>query len=139
MADAGANRYAAEQLQRRYLDRFESVVPIRKDFEVTEEELRMHDVVFVGRPESNFALAAWQDKLGLDADGALFRVGGLTHASETEALAFAATNPLDRRRMVLVLAGNDALETVLITKAFLGQSQYTIFDSGKETASGFQK
>jgi len=139
LADAGANRYAAEQLQKRYLDHFESAVPICKDFEVTDEELRTHDVIFVGRPESNSALAAWQDKLGLDADGGEFRVGGLTHASETESLAFAATNPLDRRHTVLVLAGNDALETVLITKAFLDQAQYAIFDSGKETASGFQK
>jgi len=139
MADAGANRFAAEQLQKRYLDRFESAVPIRKDFEVTDEELRAHDVIFVGRPESNSALAAWQDKLGLDADGGEFRVVGLAHASETESLAFAATNPLDHRRMVLVLAGNDALETVLLTRAFLGPAQYSVFDSGREIAAGFMK
>jgi len=137
MADAGANRYAAEQLQKKYLDRFESEVPIRKDFEVTDEELRTHDVIFVGRPESNSALAAWKDKIGLNAQGGLFRISGKAHASETAALALAAANPLDRHHMVLVLAGNDALETVLITKAFLGQSQYAIFDSGKETAAGF--
>jgi len=139
LADAGANRYAAEQLQKRYLDRFESAVPIREDFEVTDEELRAHDVIFVGRPESNSALAAWQDKLGLDADGGEFRVVGLAHASETESLAFAATNPLDHRRMVLVLAGNDALETVLLTRAFLGPAQYSVFDSGREIAAGFMK
>ncbi|HTR38666.1 MAG TPA: C45 family peptidase [Bryobacteraceae bacterium] len=139
MSDAGANRYAAEQLQKTYLNRFEGEVPIRKDFEVTEEELRTHDVIFVGRPESNSALGAWKDKIGLSTDGGLFRIGGKAHASETEALAFAATNPLDRRHMVLVLAGNDALETVLMTKTFLGPTQYAIFDSGKETAAGFLK
>ncbi len=83
MSDAGANRYAAEQLQRRYLDRFESEVPIRKDFEVTDEELRTHDVIFVGRPESNSALAAWKDKIGLRTEGGLFYIGGKAHASET--------------------------------------------------------
>lgn len=139
MADAGANRYTAEQFQKRFLDRFESAAPIRKDFEVTDEELRTHDIIFVGRPESNSALAAWKDKIGLNTEGGLFRIRGKAYGSETEALALAAANPLDRRHMVLVLAGNDALETVLMTKAYLGQSQYAIFDSGKETVAGFLK
>ena len=63
--DAGANRYAAEELQKHFFRSLESAVPIRKDFEVSDEELRTHDVIFVGRPESNSALAAWQDKIGV--------------------------------------------------------------------------
>jgi hypothetical protein len=139
VADAGANRYAAEQLQKKYLDRLESAVPIRKDFEVTDDELRTRDIVFVGRPETNSALAAWTEKIGLDMPGKLFRIAGRDHASEREGLAFAAANPLDHRHMVLVLAGNNALETVLITKAGLTRNEYSIFDSGNETASGFLK
>ena len=67
MADAGANRYAAEELQKHFLRSLESAVPIRKDFEVSDEELRTHDVIFVGRAESNSALArvARQDRLRL--------------------------------------------------------------------------
>ncbi len=139
LTDAGANRYAAEQLQKHYLDRFESAVPIRKDFEVTTDELRTHDVIFVGRPETNSALASWKDRIGLDASGALFRIRGKQHASETEALVFAAANPLDRRKMVLVLAGNNALETVRLTSAGLNHTEYSIFDFGKDTGSGFVK
>ena len=52
--EAGANRYAAEQLQKQFLDMYESAVPIRKDFEVTDEELRQRDVVFVGPSGSEF-------------------------------------------------------------------------------------
>ena len=51
-------------------------------------------------PESNSALAAWQDKLGFQSSGGLFRIAGQDHASETEALVFAAANPLDRHHMV---------------------------------------
>jgi hypothetical protein len=137
VTDAGANRYAAEQLQKNYLDRFESAVPIRKDFEVTGEELRTHDVIFVGRPETNSALAAWKTQIGLDSDGGLFRILGKDHASETESLAFAAANPLDRKHMVLVLAGNNALQTVRIVNTGLNRTEYSVFDSGKETSSGF--
>ena len=138
-ADAGANRYAAEELQKHFFRWFESAVPIRKDFEVSDEELRTRDVIFVGRPESNSALAGWQGRIGLQSTDGLFRIAGQDHASETEALVFAASNPLDRRHMVLVLAGNSALQTVLLTKAGWGDTQYSIFDSGKEIAAGFQQ
>jgi hypothetical protein len=137
MADAGANRYAAEELQKHLYLGLETAVPIRKDFELTEADFRTHDVIFVGRPETNSALAAFHVQLGLDSSGGLFRIAGVDHASETEALAFAATNPLDRHHMVLVLAGNSALETVLLTKADFNETQYAIFDAGKEVASGF--
>jgi hypothetical protein len=137
MADAGANRYAAEELQKYFYRSLEHAVPIRKDFDVTQEELRSYDVIFVGRPESNSALTAWQDKIGLRSSGGEFRIAGRDHTSETEALVFAAANPLDQRHMVLVLAGNSALQTVLLTRAGWEETQYSIFDSGKEMASGF--
>ena len=97
-----------------------------------------HDIVFVGRPETNSALAAWQDKLGLDYSGAMFRIAGIEHASEYEALALAAANPLDNHHMVRVLAGNSPLQTVLLaTKGEFDDTQYEIFDAGKDIASGF--
>jgi len=46
---------------------------------------------------------------------------------------------LNARHMALVLAGNSALQTVLLTKADWDDTQYSIFDSGKEMASGFLK
>jgi hypothetical protein len=136
--DAGANRFAAEELQKHFFRSLEHQVPIRKDFEVSEEELRTHDVIFVGRPESNSAVARWQDKIGLESSGGMFRISGQDHASETDAVVFAATNPLDQRHMVLVLAGNSALQTVLLTKTpAWADTQYSIFDSGKQVAAGF--
>jgi hypothetical protein len=137
--DAGANRYAAEQLQRRFLDWFESEVPVRKDFEVTEEDLTFHDVVFVGRPESNSALAAWKERIGLNYEGAVFRIAGSEHASGKEALALTAPSPLDPARMVLVLAGNSALETVRLASAPLERWSYAVYREGARARSGIQK
>jgi hypothetical protein len=117
MKDAGANRYAAEQLQAQYLGRFESRVPIYKDFEVTDEQLAHKDVVFVGRPEANQALAAWSKQIDLNWEGAVFTIDKQVHASERDALTFAAKNPLDASHMVLVVAGNDALRTVKTASA----------------------
>jgi Phospholipase B len=127
VTDVGANRYAAEQLQAKYLNEYESQVPIRKDFEVTAEELRTHDIIFVGRPETNSALAEWREKIALDSSGAMFKIHGSTHASETESFAYAAANPLDRTHMVLVLAGNNALSTVQLVHAQLPRAEYEVF------------
>jgi hypothetical protein len=137
LREAGANRYAAEQMQNHFLDHYESEVPIYKDFEASEELLRHRDVVFVGRPEANSGLALWADKLRLDYQGAAFKIDGKIHASEREALILAAENPLDAAHMVLVVAGNDALSTVKAQSAQLPADEYVIFRTGGELTKGF--
>ena len=135
--DASANRFAAETLQHRWNERYESLVPIRKDFEVTEAELASHDIVFVGRPETNSALRAWQDALNLNYEQSVFTAGGTTYASEYDALALAARNPQNAKRLVLVLAGNSALETVRLSSNGLAGAEYQVFDAGKSVREGF--
>jgi len=135
--DAGANRYAAEQMQTHFLNAYESQVPIYKDFEVTDDLLRHHEVVFVGRPESNSALARWSEKLGLNYNGAAFKINDKVHASEREALILAAQNPLDATHMVLVVAGNDALSTVKAEKTDLSADEYVIVRDGDQPIKGF--
>ncbi len=134
--DAGANRYTAEQMQTRYLDRYESQVPVYKDFEVSDDLLRHRDVVFVGRPEANPALAAWAEKLGLAWQGANFKIDGDVHASEREALVYAAKNPLDAGHMVLTVAGNDALRTVKAAR-LEAPAEYVLLDDGNPPRNGF--
>jgi phospholipase B-like protein len=137
MREAGANRYVAEQMQIHFLDYYESQIPIYKDFEVTDDLLRHRDVVFIGRPESNSALARWAEKIGLNYPGGAFTINGKVHASEREGLIFTAQNPLDATHMVLVAAGNDALSTVKAQKLDLSPDQYVIFRDGGEPVRGF--
>jgi hypothetical protein len=137
--EAGANRYAAEQVAKDVLEMYEDAVPVRKDFEVTDRDLRDREVIFVGRPATNSALAAWQSKLSLNYDGGVFTIDGKDHGAETESLAWTAANPLDPKHMVLVLAGNSPVETVRVAKKQFKATQYAVYDSGKETSSGFFK
>ncbi len=137
LRDAGANRYAAEQMQSQFLDEFESRVPIYKDFEANNEVLKSHDVVFVGRPEANSALAAWSEQLGLDYSGATFRLDGKVYASERNGLIIAAKNPLNAAHMVMVVGGNDALTTVKLQKLKLSDTQYMILQESGESPKGF--
>jgi len=137
LREAGANRYAAEQMQNRFLDSYESRVAIYKDFEVTDELLRHLDVVFVGRPEANSALALWAEKLGLSYQAAAFKIDGAVHASEREGLILAAKNPLDTAHMVLIVAGNNALSTVKSQKADFPADEYVIVGKGDKPIKGF--
>jgi hypothetical protein len=131
VAEAGTNRYAAEQLQSRYRDGFQTEVAIRKDFAVSDEELRNRDVVFIGRPETNSALAAWTDKIGVHYNGALFEMNGEKYASERNSLVMAAANPLDAAHMVLLIAGNDPLHTVEALHADSAPTPYAVLADGK--------
>ena len=138
VTEACANRYAAEQMQKRYLDSYESAVPILKDFEVTEADLKGRDAIFVGRPETNSSLAGFRARMGLEYEGGSFRMNGKDHALETEALVLAATNPVDPKHMALVLAGNSALETVRLASADVGRAEFAVLDSGHTAESGFR-
>lgn len=139
MAEAGANRYAAEQWQKQFLEQYESAAPIRKDFEVSADDLAEHDVVFVGRPETNSALAVWAKQVKLAYDGGVFRVDGKDYASENDALVWTAANPRDRAHMVVIAAGNSPLSTVLASRGMLGEYQYQVLNAGQAVASGFEK
>lgn len=131
VAEAGTNRYAAEQLQNRYREGAQVDVPVCKDFEVSEDLLRHRDVIFVGRPETNSALAAWASKIGLDYNGAVFKVKDKTYASERDSLVLAAKNPLDAAHMVLLFAGNDPLHTVEALNTSYAETPSVVLEDGK--------
>ena len=131
VSEAGTNRYAAEQLQRECLNWYEGEVPVRKDFEATAEVLASRNIVFVGRPETNSALAEWASRLGLVFDGASFTLESKSHASEYEALAQIFEHPQDPKKMVLVLAGNSPLETVRLAKQPPMDRKVSVVRTGK--------
>jgi len=138
LAEAGANRYAAEEWQKRFLNQFEREVRIYKDFEVSDNLLGSRNVVFIGRPETNSALEAWAKNIGLDYDGAVFRIAKKEHASENDALIWTAMSPSDGH-MVVVAAGNSPLSTVLLARENLGSYQYLVAKDGRQQESGFAK
>jgi hypothetical protein len=128
--EAGTNRYAAEQMQTRFRERNQREVPIYRDYEATETLLAHKDVIFIGRPESNSALEAWREKLGLDYQSAVFRINGTPYASERNGLVFAAKNPHDDAHMVLIYAGNAPLATVQSLSA-TAEAPWIVLEDGK--------
>src|SRR5262249_27566253 len=96
-----------------------------------------HDVLFIGRPETNSALASYARGVGLNYDGGVFQISGKNHGSETEALFWAAKNPANDSRMVLVAGGNSPLSTATLTRKGVVRVHDQIFDAGRAAESGF--
>ncbi|MGD1070768.1 MAG: C45 family peptidase, partial [Bryobacteraceae bacterium] len=129
--EAGANRYAAEREQSKLREHAQREVPIYKDFEATDALLAHRDVVFIGRPETNSALAAWAQKINLEYQAGIFRIAGKPYASERNALIFAGKNPLDAAHMVLVYAGNSPLAMAQSLNADLAEAPWIVLENGK--------
>jgi hypothetical protein len=137
VTEAGANRFAAERFQSKALDRFESRIPMFRDYEVTEADLRSHNIIFVGRPETNSALADWSEKLSLPFDGDTFTLANSAYGSENDSLLMAAANPDDHTKKVLVIAGNSAIATVRAAANPANEAQYAVLNRDRVVNSGF--
>ncbi len=128
--EAGSNRFAAEQLQARLREATQREFPVYKDYEVPAAALASSDVAFMGRPETNSALAEWASKIGIDSQGAEFHLDGKPWASERDALVFASRNPESTPNMVLVFAGNAPLAMYESLTAG-GDAPFVLMEDGK--------
>jgi hypothetical protein len=137
--EAGTNRYAAEQIETRFRDQSQREAAIYKDFAVADVLLAHKDVIFVGRPETNSALATWLGRIGMDYQAAVFKLDDKTYASERNALVFAAKNPLDASHMVLVYAGNSPLAMVQSLNATTADAAWIVLENGKPTGPSATK
>ena len=137
VTEAGANRYAAEHLQSKAMDRMEKQIPLFRDYEVTDADLRSHNVIFVGRPETNSALADWAEKLRLPFESNTFTLDKAAYGSENDSLLMAAANPDDPAKKVLVIAGNSAIATVRAVSNPANEAQYAVLDHDRVVSSGF--
>ena len=108
LAEADAQREAADMLQRKLAARFANIlIPIKTDRDVTDDELRSNHVLLIGRPATNRITARLAGSLPVRFGPASFRLRDQTYAHPHTALAAAGPNPLakSRDRSVVVLAG----------------------------------
>ena len=139
MADAGANRYAAEELQKHF---FRSLGKRRSDPQGFRSDVKTSCALMMSSssaaPKAIRRSRPWRVKIGLDSSGGLFRIAASDHASETEALGV-------RRRRILwtriiwswCWPETARLKPFCSRKPRWGETQYSIFDRGREMTSGF--
>jgi hypothetical protein len=120
--EISTNRESAEALQRGIIRRQANYrVPIKTDNEVTEDDLKSHHVLLVGRPDTNYCVARFQGALPVSFGHRSFTVRNESYAHAGSALIAAAANPLNSRLSIVVLAGLSTESTLDSPAALLGR------------------
>jgi hypothetical protein len=100
------NLEAAQDLQRAIIAQHSNMtIPYKSDKEVSQEELKSHHLLLIGRPDNNSVVAAMKDSLPVTFGPRSFEVQGTKYANAGSAVMAAAANPRDPRYSVVVIAG----------------------------------
>ena len=110
--DVAAQREAGERLQRQIARLWPNIyVPIKTDESVTDDDLKSHHILLVGRPESNAAMSGLVANLPVTFGPTSFQVAGDTFGHASSAVIAAGANPRNRRYEVVAFTGLGAEAT----------------------------
>ncbi len=138
--EANVNREAADALQQAIRARGTNVtVPIKSDREVTDEELKTHHLLLIGRPGCNKLTARFAGDLPITFGAGSFVVRDETFAHADSAVIAAAENPLNRRYSLVVIAGLGAASTLraapLLMDSSVEAAEVVLLPHGKPARS----
>jgi hypothetical protein len=134
------NREAAELLQQAIrAKKWNRTVAVRSDAEATEEELRTHHVLVIGRPGTNRLAERWREAVPVRFGSASFEVGADVYANPLTAVVVAGENPANARYSVVLLTGLSGYSTRQAAETFLKSAQagtevLVLPDQGKSKA-----
>jgi hypothetical protein len=131
------NREAARSLQQSLRRREHNIQPAMKpDREVSDQDLRSHHVVLVGRPATNSLSARFADRFPVRFGTQSFDVRDDVYADPESAVIAAIENPLNPRYSMVLAAGLSGLGTLQVMprfeEEFLGYSQVVVLPHGGE-------
>jgi hypothetical protein len=119
------DREAALVLQQAVRRREHNVKPrILKDTEVTEEDLKTHHLLLVGRPETNSIVRRFQDSLPATFGSHSFTIRDTAYAHPKSAVIMATENPLNRRYSMVTIAGLGSAATLKVVSQFEQDTLY---------------
>jgi hypothetical protein len=111
--ETASNHEAAQEMQKGLIERGPNItVAVKSDREMTDDDLKTHHILLIGRPDTNSVVARFRSALPVTFGRQSFTVRGETCAHANSAVAAAAENPLDKRYSVVVVAGMSAASTL---------------------------
>ncbi|MGH7178141.1 MAG: hypothetical protein ACREJC_12235, partial [Tepidisphaeraceae bacterium] len=111
--ESSANREAAEEMQKAIRDSWKNyTVPIKSDIEVSDEDLRTHHLLLIGRPDCNSVTMKMREVLPVKFGWRSFIIRGETYANMNSAIISAGENPLNPALSVVCCAGLSAGATL---------------------------
>jgi len=111
---------AAETLQQALRERWSNItVPVRADTQVSEEELKTHHLLLIGRPNTNVLVKKFHKELPISFGRGSFAAGQEVYAHPESAVIAAAENPINKRFSLVVIAGLSAAATQNTVPVFI--------------------
>ena len=133
-----ANHTLALRFSTALADRFtEDLIPIIKDSEVSEDQLRNSDLIVMGNVEDNSLMKLFCDRLKIKVRKNLFEWNDKTYGRSDEGLFLALPNPYNNQKIIYLFITNSALELHQMTKVVNRMPQWAIFRGDKIIEQGY--
>jgi hypothetical protein len=131
--ETAMNREAAELLQKAILERHSNfTVPVKADKDVSDEDLKNHHLLLVGRPDCNSVTQRCREALPVTFGSRSFVVREEAYAHAGSGVVAAAENPLNKRYSVVVAAGLSPAATLRVAPLLTQQraTEIVVFPNG---------
>lgn len=118
----------------------EILVPVKKDCEVTDEELAGKDIILMGSPDENIITErlAKEGKLPLTFGMNMFSWENMKFKSTDDGMVFAMPSPFDDKRVLYLFAANSQLQMHNMTKKYQrGMGTWTLFKGDEIRGTGY--
>ena len=137
LAEAEANKTAAERFKEDYLGRLSEI--IKADTDVSQNDLKGKCVILFGQPETNKICQQFGDIFPIKFDHGKFTWQGITYDQPTQGVAQIVENPLEPGKKIVLYYGlsNDAAKFSWELYTMNTAASYVIFDPDKQLVSGF--
>ncbi|HEX2976958.1 MAG TPA: hypothetical protein VHO68_13555, partial [Bacteroidales bacterium] len=133
-----ANHTLALRFQKMAADKFtEILLPVKKDCEVSDEELSKNDIVILGNPSENTLMKRIADKLSIKAGKDIFSWNGKTYGSSDDGLFVAYPNPFNNNKTVYLFVTNSSMQLYHMTKNFYRMPSWAIFKKDQIVEKGY--
>lgn len=135
-----ANRTLAMRFQNVIADAFTEILfPLKKDSEISMEEIVAHDLLIMGTPENNSFLERFKDKLPVRLGKGFFEWKGKVYSSPDDGLFICMSNPFNKERVWYIFLANSALEIYHMTKRYQVLPSWAIFKGEEIVEKGFNE
>ena len=135
-----ANHTLALRFSKLLGDRVSERMPlVKKESEITKEELASSDLIILGGIEDNGLMKTVANKLDLILGKNLFKWQGKTYGDASDGLFAAFPNPFNPEKFALLFIANSALQLHQMTKEYNRMPAWALFKEDKIEEKGFYK
>jgi len=136
MAEAEANKAAAEHFNKEYLKSDPNIV--KADVDVNDADLKTKCIILFGWPETNKVAERFKEIFPIKFEGDKFTWQGATYDKPTQGAAQIVENPNEPKNLIILYAGLSSDTTYKFCDLYLydESASYVIFDQSKELLRG---